>query len=504
MERVFIARITIALLLLFVFSNSPPVVIPQGSSFATAQLIQKGTYHFALVQGADHYFKIQVATTDRLFVFLAYPIGSDYDLYIYDSSQTQVASSITTTSTDWIRLAWPLVDTLYYIKVDYVDGPGGTYDLTVGPLVISSGTYPSTFYENGAELYEFHAEANWAVEINMTQPPGTDIDVRLFDSEGDTLSSSTRVAGYVEHISTTLLETGPYYIWIFYYSGPGGAHELTLLTGPEVTVSIQGLPASQRVNVQLGGRTVGGIAGGGSLDIIIADGRLTTISVPEDVSQTNQVRYHCYNTSWYPSTSSHDFTYVLQYLLETSNGGHGTVSPTTGWYDSGASVAVSVSATTIQSGNDTKYLFQRWDGASTSSSDRVTILMDSAKTISAVWKTQYFLKVISQHGTPTGEGWYDSGGNAQISVDESVGFIPVRYVFESWTGTGVSSPTSRSTTVEMSAPRTVTAVWREDYMYTIVAGVGAVVIIGVAVFLVMRRKPSPPQPSAYVPPPPPI
>jgi hypothetical protein len=32
--------------------------------------------------------------------------------------------------------------------------------------------------------------------------------------------------------------------------------------------------------------------------------------------------------------------------------------------------------------------------------------------------------------------------------------------------------------------------WREDYMYTIVAGAGAVVIIGVAVFLVMRRKPS--------------
>jgi len=129
--------------------------------------------------------------------------------------------------------------------------------------------------------------------------------------------------------------------------------------------------------------------------------------------------------------------------------------------------------------------------------------MNAPKSITASWKTQYYLDVVSDHGTPTGEGWYDSGSSAQISVDESVGFIPVRYVFERWDGSGVSNPTSHSTTVSMSAPRTVTAVWKEDYLYTIAAAGGGIVIIAVVAFFLLRRKPPAPSQPTYIPPPPP-
>jgi len=503
MKKVGIGSAFFVLSLIFALSSVAPPVAPQGSNFDTAQLIQKGTHRFTLQVDQNHYFKIQLSTTDRLFVFLVCPTGADYDLYIYDSSRREVVKSTTTTLIDWIRMGWPLADTLYYIRVKYYRGPSGTYELTVGPLLISSGTYSATFYEAGAAFYEIRAEAGWALEISMTQPPDTDIDVSLYDSEGQFIASSRRGVGAVEQISATLARTGSYLIWIYHDTGPGGRYELTVITGPKVTLRIQGLPSSLRTTASVGGRPAQDIMGGASADVIIPDGQLATISVSEYVRQTDQVRYYCRDSSWFPSTSSHTFTYVAQYWLETSDGGHGTVSPSSGWYDSGASVTVSISPTTVLSGADTKYVFERWDGASTSSSDSVTLTMNSAKSIAATWKTQYYLNVESEHGTPTGEGWHDSGTQAQISVEESVGFIPVRYVFERWSGAGVANPTSRSTTVSMSGPRTVTAVWREDYTYTIAASAGVLVIIGAVAFVVFRKKPSAPQPPTYAPPPPP-
>jgi len=481
-----------------------PVGVSQGNSFATAELIQKGTYSFFLPQGADHYFKVQLATGERIYVTLESPAGSDYDLYLYGPSQAQVDSSISTTGFDWVGQApSEVVGGFYYIKVHYWDGPGGTYELVVGPTRISSGTQTLTMPENGRAFFEINAQNGWALELSMTQPPQTDIDIRVFDPDGTFVDSSTKLAGEVEQISTTLTKSGPHLLRIEYFSGPGGSYQLTLVVGPKITVRILGLPSSLWASVSIAGNPVQDIAGGSTVDVILPDGVVATMSVTEDVQQTDQIRYHCYSASWAPSTSSHDFTYTLQHWLEINNGGHGTVSPASGWYDSGASVEVSVSQTTVQSGTDTKYVFQRWDGASTSSSDRVTLTMDSPKSITAVWKTQYYLKIISEHGTPTGEGWYDSGSNVQISVDESVGLIPVRYVFDRWDGSGVSTPTSHSTTVDMSTPRTVTAVWKEDYLPTIAAAGGGIVIIVVVAFFLLRRKPSAPSQPTYIPPPPP-
>jgi len=504
MKKVGIGSAFFVLSLVFALSCVTPPVAPQGSGFDSAQLIQKGTYHYTLPVDQDHYFKVQLLPRERIYVTLLSPEGADYDLYLYGPTRAELSSSMRTGRSDWVgRAPEQVVGGIYYIKVEYWSGPSGTYELVVGPILITSGSYPSTIYEGGLAFYEIYGEAGWRMEITMSQPTETDIDVDLFDPDGDRVGRSDKVAGEVEQISLTLGETGRYLIWIDHYDGPGGRYELNVMTGPKVTLRIQGLPSSLRTTASIGGRPAQDIMGGASADVIIPDGQLATISVSGYVRQTDQVRYYCRDSSWFPSTSSHTFTYVAQYWLETSDGGHGTVSPSSGWYDSGASVTVSISPTTVLSGADTKYVFERWDGASTSSSDSVTLTMNSAKSITATWKTQYYLNVESEHGTPTGEGWHDSGTQAQISVEESVGFIPVRYVFERWSGAGVANPTSRSTTVSMSGPRTVTAVWREDYTYTIAAGVGALVIIGAVAFFMFRKKPSAPQPPTYAPPPPP-
>jgi len=497
---IFILSIVLAL------SGFMPSAFPQGSSFDTALLLQKGVYHYTLAVGQDHYFKVQIQAHEPLLVTLLPPAGADYDLYLYtpDRALFNSGTSSELGGFDWVGAGDPddIAGGTYYIKVDHFAGVSGSYELVVGPVPITSGVLSLTIVEDGRAWYQFNGQVGWAVEINMTQPPDTDIDVGLLDPNGELIASSTKRAGAVEHIFATLTKTGIYVIPIVHYSGPGGDYELRVSVGPKVTLKISGLPSSLHTTVRLGTRLTRDVQGGASVDLIVLDGQLEDITTSSDVQQTTQTRYHCHAPTWYPSTSYHEFTYVTQYLLETDNGGHGTVSPASGWYDSGSSVEVSVSPTTVLSGTDTKFVFQRWDGASTSSFDKVTIVMDSPKTITAVWKTQYHLKVESEYGTPTGEGWYDSGTNAQISVEESVGFIPVRYVFDRWTGAGVSNPSSRSTTVEMSAPRTATAVWREDYIYTIVAAAGVLVVVGAAVFFVMRRKPSAPTPT-YTPPPPP-
>ena len=490
---------------LLTFSYCVGMVGPQGSSFGTAETIQKGTFRYTLGRGQDHYFKVQLAPREWIFASLLSPIGSDFDLYLYDPSQQEVNHDTSTDQFNWVGGGKPeeIVGGTYYIKVKYYTGPGGEYELWVGPNVITSGSYRQSICEKGRTYYAIRGEAGWAAEIGMTQPPDTDQDIYFYDPDGELLVKSARYGAEPEQISTTLNKTGTHVICAKWYEGPGGDSQISVTVGPKVTVGIIGLPSSLRTTVSLGGRAAQEVVGGGSVGLIMPDGTMATISVSEDVMRTGQVRYHCYNPSWSPSTSSHDFNYVAQYWLETDNGGHGTVSPASGWHDQGESVEVSILTTTIMFGTDTRYSFQHWEGASTSSSSNVTLVMNSAKSMSAIWKIQYYLKVESERDNPTGEGWYDAGGTAQISVDGSVGFIPVRYVFDGWSGSGVVDPTSSSTLVDMSAPRVVAAHWREDYMYTIVAAACAIATIGAAVFLAIGRKPSAPRPPTYAPPPPP-
>jgi len=411
-----------------------PTGISQGNSFATAELIQKGIHHYVMPAGSDtstyQYFKISLAPGERIYVTIKCPAGADYDLYLYRPDQSQLDSSISTSEFDWVR-ATPseVLGGIYYIAVRYWSGPTGTYELVVGPTRISSGTQTLTIPEDGRIFFEVNAQNGWAIEVTMTQPTDTDIDIYVYGPDGAFVGSSRKLAGQVEQISTTLEDSGFYLLEIEHYSGPGGSFQLSVTVGPKITLRILGLPSSLQTTVSVGGATVQDVAGGSTADVILADGGPATVSVTEYVTQTNQIRYHCSAATWSPSTSSHDFTYTAQYWLETNNGGHGTVSPASGWYDSGSSV--------------------------------------------------------------------------QISIDESVGFIPVRYVFDRWDGSGVSSPTSHSTTVDMSAPRTVTAVWKEDYLYTIAAAGGGIVIIAAVAFFLLRRKPSAPSQPSYVPPPPP-
>jgi hypothetical protein len=101
--------------------------------------------------------------------------------------------------------------------------------------------------------------------------------------------------------------------------------------------------------------------------------------------------------------------------------------------------------------------------------------MNSPKTATANWKTQYYLNVTSVNATTGGSGWYDSGTNATATLNSLTvaGSTGTQYVFTNWSGnaTGTTSP---SNNITMTAPKTAIANWQTQYNLTFAqSGVGS-------------------------------
>ncbi|WP_455367783.1 hypothetical protein [[Eubacterium] cellulosolvens] len=114
-----------------------------------------------------------------------------------------------------------------------------------------------------------------------------------------------------------------------------------------------------------------------------------------------------------------------------------------------------------------RYVFDEWDDRDLNP-DR-SFISDKKMVYVANYKLQYRLEVTTEHGTAGGEGWYDAGARARLSVDQEVpvegrlASFGVKYVFESWVGDINSS--SHRTTILMNSPKAVEASWRTDYSY---------------------------------------
>jgi len=169
--------------------------------------------------------------------------------------------------------------------------------------------------------------------------------------------------------------------------------------------------------------------------------------------------------------------------LLTINPNGGTVDHTTDWYDEDSSVTVSATTVANVVSNQSRLSFKGWTGDVTSTSPSITVLMDSPKSLTANWNAQYYLRVVSSYGKTSGEGWYNAGSTASFSVSPNKvpidiwGYLGANHIFSSWTGD--VSTTSSTSTIVMNGPKTVTAVWTDNYVWTYAA---ASVFTGVAVF----------------------
>jgi len=134
----------------------------------------------------------------------------------------------------------------------------------------------------------------------------------------------------------------------------------------------------------------------------------------------------------------------------------------------GSTHTVSAS-TTVSVGSGKQYIWTSWtngDGLSGSSGTYTTPL--SSVTVTANYKTQYYLTVNSAYDTPGGGGWYNKDTNAYATLQ--TGTVPggtgIRYVFTGWSadasGTGLTS-----NPILMNGPKTATANWKTQYQFSV-------------------------------------
>jgi len=143
----------------------------------------------------------------------------------------------------------------------------------------------------------------------------------------------------------------------------------------------------------------------------------------------------------------------------------------------------------IQESNGTRIGFRSWSD-NTTENDRIVTLGNNL-TLSVDYGRQFRLQAVSPYGWIEGSDWYFEDSNANVSIHPTVvafdgwlGILGARHVFDHFTE---ACETSQSTcSVHMDGPKTVTAVWRDDYTTSILI---VFVVVGLVAFvkLMFRR-----------------
>ncbi len=215
------------------------------------------------------------------------------------------------------------------------------------------------------------------------------------------------------------------------------------------------------------------------------------LSVPEVVSGGEGKRYVF--TSWNDGETSstivvshgaYTANYRTEYLL-TINSPFG--APTgAGWYISGINVIFSL--TDYIETSDTRHYFTGWSGDFSGNVSSGSIAMDTPKTLTGNWRTEYLLTLDSPYGAPAGAGWYKAGTIANISVEPKEGII-IRRIFDGWSG--AITATDASISFGINEPKIITANWHTDYIQLIILVTVAAVIAftgAIVTIMLVRRK----------------
>jgi hypothetical protein len=166
--------------------------------------------------------------------------------------------------------------------------------------------------------------------------------------------------------------------------------------------------------------------------------------------------------------------YVTQYFLNLTTNPLGVTTPAgVGWYDAGINVPIFAPEFISIEPGASRYRFNGWTTGDMSeianpSATSTTVFLDKPKTVTANYVTQYYLTVISDYGTPTGEGWYDNGDTAYAGLDTDIvnHGNGTRRVFTSWGGDASGTNYAQSNPIVMNAAKTAIANWKTQYAVT--------------------------------------
>ncbi|MEE8182117.1 MAG: pre-peptidase C-terminal domain-containing protein, partial [Candidatus Thorarchaeota archaeon] len=111
------------------------VDVDSGDDFGSATEVADGTVWVEDLGGSDinDYFKIWLNVGQTLWVNMTGDLLTDFDLYLYDPSQTEIDSSLSFGSTESVSCT-ATVQGYYYVKVYDWGGISGSYTLTFDVL----------------------------------------------------------------------------------------------------------------------------------------------------------------------------------------------------------------------------------------------------------------------------------------------------------------------------------------------------------------------------------
>ena len=172
-----------------------------------------------------------------------------------------------------------------------------------------------------------------------------------------------------------------------------------------------------------------------------------------------------------------------------------------GWYDEGAMATLSIWNTEVYFSENVTQVYCTWgcsrasfegwykDGKLLSNNPSIVILpVNEPVKLEARWRVQHYVKVITDRGSAEGEGWYDDGSYATVKLaatDVDAGLVT--YHFERWEGLEPGDVIAERGTVMVlvNKPRSLVAVWREDYtrVYLLLG-----LLLAIIVFVVEAKK----------------
>lgn len=155
--------------------------------------------------------------------------------------------------------------------------------------------------------------------------------------------------------------------------------------------------------------------------------------------------------------------YRSQYLITVDQSGGLTTGG--GWYDANSQVVVTATSPSNVTELVSRKLFLYWSGDVYSNSTTLTLTLTQPMFLKANWKTQYYVNLVSPVGTPSGNGWYDQGSTATVTVQTPiVQQGSTRQVFTGWNGTTGQETTK---TIIVNAPTMLQASWKTQYYVTV-------------------------------------
>jgi len=137
-----------------------------------------------------------------------------------------------------------------------------------------------------------------------------------------------------------------------------------------------------------------------------------------------------------------------------------------GWYDANSPATISLGLPVVIV-NGTRHQFLQWTGDVSGTNPNQLIIMSGPTYVSALWSTEYELRIESEYGHTQGAGWYVPSAPAIFMVDAPVIEIAngTRRVFTAWSGD--FQGTALSGSIAMDAPKLVRANWGTQYLVTL-------------------------------------